>query len=72
MNRATIERRLREVEQHIARGADRIARQHDIIAELERDGHNSTKAKELLVIFEESQQLHTATRERILEELQSG
>jgi hypothetical protein len=72
MNRATIERRLQEAEQHIARGGERITRQHEIIATLERDGRNTRGAKELLVILEETQHQHIATRERILDELQSS
>jgi hypothetical protein len=36
MNRATIERRLREVEQHIARGENTFTRQDRIIAEFQR------------------------------------
>ena len=45
MNRATIERRLREVEQHIARGENTFTRHDRIIAEFQRGKQDGTKAK---------------------------
>jgi hypothetical protein len=48
-------------EEHVALGAKNVARQREIIAELRRDGHDTTAASALLVQFEEAQALHVAT-----------
>jgi hypothetical protein len=56
-------------DEHIALGAKHVARQREIIAELERDGHDTTKACALLAEFEELQAMHIADRDRLLGEL---
>src|SRR5262249_51528892 len=43
---------------HVATGETLIARQHEIVARLERGGHNSLDAKRLLDTFEEIQNMH--------------
>ena len=72
MNRAMVERHLKETEQHIMLGLKHLTRQHEIIAELRRDGHDTVQAEELLVTLEQSQELHNTTRARILDELGSA
>ncbi len=69
MDRATLEQMLVQAEQHVALGECHIARQLELIAELERDGHDSTKAKELLAVFLETQALHFGDRDRLMERL---
>jgi antitoxin (DNA-binding transcriptional repressor) of toxin-antitoxin stability system len=56
-------------EGHVARGERHIARQHEIIAELTRDGHDITRAEALLAAFEQTQRLHVADRDRLKKEL---
>jgi PAS domain S-box-containing protein len=50
---------------HVATGERNIARQREIVAGLERDGHNSLDAKRLLGFFEELQNMHIAHRDRL-------
>jgi hypothetical protein len=71
MDRAMIEEHLRQAEEHIALGEQHIARQREILAELQRDGHDTAQAEELLATFEETQRMHIADRDRIQDELQS-
>lgn len=54
---------------HVQQGERHITRQREIVAELERDGHDTQSAKELLGQFEALQAMHIADRERIIEEL---
>ena len=68
MDRAMIEKHLAQAERHVADGERHITRQRQIIAELERDGHDAGSAKELLTIFEETQAIHIADRDRLKEE----
>jgi hypothetical protein len=50
-------------------GEQTIARLREIIARLERGGHDSSAAKELLARFEELQKLPMADRDRLEKEL---
>jgi PAS domain S-box-containing protein len=50
---------------HVAMGERHIARQREILAELERGGHNSLDSKSLLACFEELQNMHIAHRDRL-------
>jgi len=56
-------------ERHVLEGARHIERQKQIIAELERDGHDATTGHNTLAVFEEAQQLHIADRDRLLKVL---
>src|SRR5580704_19264598 len=51
MDRETLEKNLTQAEAHVAKGHERIALQHEIIAELEREGHDTVPARELLATF---------------------
>jgi hypothetical protein len=65
MDRATIEARLAQAEQHVARGAELVARQRALIRKLLADGHGTAEAYTLLLQFEETQVLHLADRDRL-------
>ena len=56
---------LTQVEAHIAKGHERIAQQHEFIAELDREGHDTAPAKDMLASFERTQAMHIANRDRI-------
>jgi len=65
----TAKEHLRLAEEHVAAGERSIARQRQVIRELERDGHDSTNAHELLEQFEEIQAMHVQGRDRLVDEL---
>jgi hypothetical protein len=69
MDREMLKRHLAQTEEHIATGDKNIARQRDVIAQLERDGHDTASARSFLREFEQLQALHIAERERLLREL---
>jgi len=69
MDKTAIERDLARVEHHVHQGEQIIARQRDIIAGLERGGHNTTQAKTLLGQFEKTQALHIGHRDRLRRQL---
>lgn len=64
-----LRRHLAQAEEHVATGYRNIARQRGLIAELERDGHDTAKARALLSQFEELHALQLDDRDRILREL---
>lgn len=59
---------LAQAERHVADGEKTVARQREIVARLERDGHDASTARELLSAFEESLVMHKADRERLRQE----
>jgi hypothetical protein len=67
MDREQIEQQLVLAERHFTRGEMHIARQIEINADLERDGHDATIARQLLASFEATQALHI-DRDRLLGE----
>lgn len=56
------------VDRHIRMGARHISRQHEIVARLTELGAPTKQAIELLDIFEVTQALHIAHRDRLLAE----
>lgn len=60
MDRSALQQRLAETEQDIASGLHQIARQRELLAELESSGRPTTDAKYLLAGFE---LLHAARRD---------
>jgi hypothetical protein len=66
-----LKRDLEMAVRHIADGREHIAKQTAMIAKLERDGHDSTAAKELLALLQRTQHMHEDHRENILRELQA-
>jgi hypothetical protein len=73
MDQEMLKRHLAEAEEHIATGDKNIARQRDVIAQLERDGRDTASARTFLHEFEQlqarQQARHIAERERLLREL---
>jgi hypothetical protein len=75
MNRYLMVRYLAQARRHVAVGEMHLARQCEIIAELERDGHNAVEAKKLFAQFIVMQALHIEDcrrMERDLENIESG
>lgn len=69
MDRSIKLEHLAEAEAHVAEGQRHIDRQEQIVAELDRDGHDTKQAWELLAIFRSLQIEHIAHRDRLLREL---
>jgi hypothetical protein len=69
MDRAVWQEHLAQTEWHIVEAEKRVARQREIVAELERDGHRATAARGLLAAFERLLAMHLADRQRLRREL---
>jgi hypothetical protein len=67
--RATHERQLIRVDEHIRRGRAHIARQERLIAELRRDRHDTKLAEEVLATLLVSQAMHERHRQLLLREM---
>lgn len=70
-NRQMIVDQLREANRHVELGEKHIARQYDIISELERNGEDSDadRARELLATLKEMQKEYVAHRNLLEHEL---
>lgn len=64
-------RHLAQAEEHVLLGEKNIARQKEIMAELERDGHADAahNARVLLATFEQAQVSHVTDRDQLRAEL---
>src|SRR5690242_1421289 len=71
MDRNQVMEHLAQAERHITEGEYRIRNQLRIIAVLERDGHDSVLARQLLANFKRAQALQIEQREFIIGELKS-
>jgi hypothetical protein len=71
MDRWMIETNLAQAERHVAEGSQHVAMQREIVKNLERDGHDTSRARSLLARFEESQTMHIADRDRLRKELEA-
>ena len=69
MDSAVLKRHLEEAEGHVVLGEQHIVRQRQLVFELERDGHDTTVAKQLLAEFEATQVLHAEHRDRLRQQL---
>jgi hypothetical protein len=69
MARMTKRDELAAAQRHVAQCEKNIANERAIIAELERDGHDATGAREVLRECEEVRGLYARDRERVLKEL---
>jgi hypothetical protein len=65
MDRKTLAEDLERAEQYVSLGESRLRSQQRVIAELERDGHDSKMAHTLYRTFEELQATHIASRDRL-------
>ena len=72
VDRSELLAHLAQAEAHVATGEQLLARQRDLIARLERSGHDTTTAREVLAELERSQEIHQADRDRFLAELYSS
>jgi hypothetical protein len=72
MDPKTLHKHLAEAEAQVAQGLRHVADQRDVVEQLERDGHDSTTARDLLVTLLRSQQLHEEHRDRLKRELGVG
>ena len=62
-------RHLEMADRHLAEGAERIGRQEEIVAALDRDGHDTTEARRLLELLRGVQEQGIIHRRHILEAL---
>jgi hypothetical protein len=69
MDRAVWEEHLAQTEWHIVEAEKRVARQREIVAELERDGRRATAARSRLAAFERLLAMHLSDREQLRREL---
>ena len=70
MDRAMFEQHLAQAEGHISLGERHIARQRELVSELERGPYDTTEARLLLANFEEVQKMHVVDRDRLRRELE--
>ncbi len=68
-HRELLEKHLALAEEHIAKGTRFVARQRELVEELERDGHDTRQARHTLAQFEQLQALHIAEWDRLRREL---
>jgi hypothetical protein len=68
-NRRVLLNHLHVAERHVREAERHVEQQRGRIADLERHGHDSTQAIDLLATFEEMLQTHIAERARIQQEL---
>ena len=58
-----------QAERHVAQGKAVIEKQQSLVAELERDGHDTAEARGLLATFLDIQRLHEEDLARITRKL---
>ncbi len=71
MDPSEIQQYLEQAERHAAEGRQLVARQEALVAELDRDGHDTDAARKVLETLRETQSLHEADVRRLLEELEA-
>ncbi|MBB4381755.1 hypothetical protein [Bradyrhizobium sp. SBR1B] len=71
MDRAMLERHLGIAERHAAQGREHLDRQEQLIAELDRNGHDTAEAIRVLTTLRQTQTLHEQDVERLLNELEN-
>ncbi len=69
MDRAMLRQHLALAREHVDRGEEHVRRQRELVAHLERDGHDTVAAKKLLDQFEKLLAMHKADRDRLAKEL---
>lgn len=69
MDRTVWQEHLDQAERHVVEAERCVARQHEIVEQLERDGHRTTAARGLLVAFERLLAMHLADRQRLRREM---
>ncbi len=69
MDRAAWREHLAQIEGRVIEAEKRVARQREIVAELERQGRRATAARGLLAAFERLLAMHLADYQRLRKEL---
>ncbi|WP_439370929.1 hypothetical protein [Bradyrhizobium sp. DASA03120] len=69
MDRTMLQEHLAMAERHVALGEKHLVKQEALIAELDRDGHDTLDALKLLATMRATQRLHLQHRDRLLSEL---
>ena len=64
-----LERHLKQAEEHVAIGRKNVLRQIETIAELERNGHDTTTARALLTSYQGILEVQQGDLDRIRKEL---
>ena len=72
MNRDFVERALAQAERHVAEGEAILTRQRTAIVASERIGGNVARFKEVLSVFEDSQRVYVADRDRLQKDLENA
>lgn len=65
MRQSMLEHHLVQAERRVAKGAQLIAKQHAIVADLQRRGEDSSTAQQLLLTFKQMQATHIINRDRL-------
>jgi hypothetical protein len=60
---------LAKAQRHVAEAERHVAHQREIVAQRERDGHDTATSKQLLDQFEQLYVMHVADRDRLEKEL---
>lgn len=69
MDRHLLMRNLLKAERYVAQGENHVAARRRRLRELERDGHSTDHARDLLDIFEQTLATRVADRDRLVSEL---
>lgn len=70
MDRSTQLTSIEMAQRHVTEGQRRVDKQERLVAELDRDGHDTTEARKLLGNLHITQKLHLEHRNRLLREFQ--
>ncbi|MGY8711956.1 hypothetical protein RAD16_39995 [Bradyrhizobium sp. 18BD] len=70
MDRAMLQDHLAIAERHISEGAEHLARQQELIDRLANHNHDTSGALAVLRTMRETQAIHIADRDRIMQELE--
>lgn len=69
MDREILKQHLALAQRHASMGEKHIARQESLVAELDRDGHDTAEARKILATLRDTQRLHEQDVERLLTQL---
>jgi len=69
MDEEALRRRLAQAEARVTQGYRYLARQREIVRELQRDGRDAQEARSWLTQFEELHAIYVADRNRLLRQL---
>lgn len=69
MERSDLEKRLKLANAHVELGRHHVERQAQIVADFERNGHDTGGARGLLSEFQDSLSMHVRDRDRLLRQL---